>query len=50
LRGEIVVEKNASKDDILSLAKSEPSIANHIAGKQLLNEIYIPGRIVNLVV
>ncbi|NNF02971.1 MAG: leucine--tRNA ligase [Rhodothermales bacterium] len=49
VRGEIDVSVDAPKDDILELAKSEPNVARHLEGLAMRREIYVPGRLVNLV-
>jgi leucyl-tRNA synthetase len=50
LRAEIEVPSNASKDDVLSLAKSNEKIATWLDGNEIKKEIYVPGKIVNLVI
>ena len=50
LRGKISVAKNLDKDAILALAKAEESVTKFIDGKELIKEILVPGRLVNLVV
>jgi len=50
LRGRIVIPVNAAADAALAAAKAEPGVAIHLAGKPLRKEIYVPGKIVNLVV
>ena len=50
LRGTAMVAKDASKDDVLALAKADERIASLINGKTVVKEIYVPGRIVNIVV
>ena len=47
-RGTLTVAKDAPKDEVLALAKE--AMASRIEGKALVKEIYVPGRIVNLVV
>jgi leucyl-tRNA synthetase len=49
-RGEIEVPADASKEDILALAKAVPNVARHLEGMQVIKEIVVPGRLVNLVV
>ena len=39
-----------SKEDALAAAKAEPKVAGEIAGKDIVKEIYVPGKLVNLVV
>ena len=50
LRGKIKVSPSASEDQILDLAKSEENIIKHLAGKQIVKEIFVPNKIINLVV
>ncbi|MRI84144.1 MAG: leucine--tRNA ligase [Nitratiruptor sp.] len=47
-RGEIEVPKEASKEEIL--AKAKEAVAKWLEGKELVKEIVVPGRVVNLVV
>ncbi len=47
-RAEISVSADAGKDEILSEAKK--AAAKYIEGKEIIKEIVVPGRIVNLVV
>ena len=49
-RASIFVPTNAAKDDILALAKQSDNVKNHLDGKQIVKEIYVPGRLVNFVV
>ncbi|MBQ3866299.1 MAG: class I tRNA ligase family protein, partial [Clostridia bacterium] len=50
VRARINVAAAASKDEVLALAKAEPSIAAQIAGKTIVKEIVVPGKLVNLVI
>ncbi|MEG1175502.1 MAG: leucine--tRNA ligase [Ruthenibacterium sp.] len=50
VRAKVVVAADISKDDALSMAKAEPSVAKEIAGKTICKEIYVPGKLVNLAV
>ncbi|CAA9565303.1 MAG: Leucyl-tRNA synthetase [uncultured Truepera sp.] len=49
-RGEVTVPKDADKDAVLAAAKAEPNVARHVEGKQIVREIVVPGRLVNIVV
>ena len=44
------VEPGISKDDFLNLAKSEEKILKWISGKTIIREIFIPGKIANIIV
>ncbi|MBZ0273070.1 leucine--tRNA ligase [bacterium] len=50
LRGRIDVPADLPKDEVLARAKAEPNVAEHLAGKMLVKEIVVPGKLVNLVV
>ena len=40
----------AEQDAVLSLAKGSDKVARHLDGKQIVKEIFVPGKLVNLVV
>jgi leucyl-tRNA synthetase len=50
VRSEIVVEADISEDGAIRAAKSDSRIVPHIEGKTIKKEIYIPGRLVSLVI
>jgi leucyl-tRNA synthetase len=50
LRDTIKVAADADKDTILTAAKNSEKIKNFTAGKQIVKQIYVPGRLVNLVI
>ncbi len=50
LRSTITIAKDASKDDAIASAKADAKVAEAIDGKTVVKEIYVPGRIVNIVV
>ncbi len=50
LRWTIEISKDASKEDVLKLAKENSDISKWLEWKDLVKEIYVPGRIVNLVI
>ena len=50
LKGTITVNKDISKDDAIAMAKSDEKIAEAMEGKSIVKEIYVPGKIVNIVV
>ena len=50
LRGKISVPPDADKTMILEAAKADAKIKAHIEGKTIVKEIYVPGKMVNLVV
>ena len=50
VRARISVPADISKEEAIAAAKAEEKIAGEIAGKNVLKEIYVPGKLVNLVV
>ncbi|WP_029408158.1 leucine--tRNA ligase [Thiomicrorhabdus sp. Milos-T2] len=50
LRGKIEVAVDADKDSILAAAKADDAVLKFIDGKDIVKEIVVPGRLVNLVV
>ncbi len=50
IRARISVSAAASQEELLRLAKESPEIAAAVEGKQVLKEIVVPGKLVNLVV
>ena len=44
------VAADISKEDAIALAKSEQKIADEISGKSIVKEIYVPGKLVNIVI
>ncbi len=49
LRAEMQIAKDANKDDVLAQAKALDGVKRHIEGKQIVKEIYVPAKIVNIV-
>ncbi|MBQ9744458.1 MAG: leucine--tRNA ligase [Clostridia bacterium] len=50
LRGTITIEKTIDKDSAIAIAKNDEKVAEAIVGKNIVKEIYVPGKIVNIVV
>lgn len=50
VRAKLIVPTDISKDDALAAAKQDEAVAKELAGKTLLKEIYVPGKLVNLAV
>ena len=48
LRGTLEVAKNTDKDTLIAMAKEK--IKDFLQGKEIVKEIYVPGKIVNLVI
>ena len=49
VRTTLEIPADAEKDLVLSTAREDENVAKHLAGKTIRKEIYVPGRIVNLV-
>jgi leucyl-tRNA synthetase len=50
LRDRIEVESDASEDQLLEAARDSENVQRHLDGKEIVKEIVVPGRLVNLVV
>ena len=50
LRGDIEVAKDAEQNDVEQLALDQPNVARFTDGKQIVKKIYVPGKILNIVV
>ena len=50
VRGKVVLGVNEDKDSALAKAKEADGVAAFIDGKTIVKEIYVPGKIVNIVV
>lgn len=49
VRSRITVPVDITKDEAIALAKADEKIAQAIEGKQIKKEIYVPGKLVNIV-
>ena len=50
VRTRLYVAADIQKDDAIALAKAEDRIAAEINGKNVVKEIYVPGKLVNIVI
>ena len=50
LRTTIMVPKDITKDDAIAVAKADPKVAEGLKDKIVIKEIFVPCRIVNIVV
>ncbi len=50
LRDRIEVAADASEADLLALARESEKVRRHLDGKQVVKEIVVPGKLINLVV
>jgi leucyl-tRNA synthetase len=50
VRGKVVVAADADEETVIGAALAEDNVRAHVDGKELRKAIYVPGRMVNLVV
>jgi leucyl-tRNA synthetase len=50
LRDRVPAPSTASKDALLELARGLPNVQSHVDGREVVKEIVVPGKLVNLVV
>ena len=50
IRAKLMIASNATSEEAIALAKSDEKVAADIAGKTVVKELYVPGRLVNIVV
>lgn len=49
-RSEISIKVNDTKENILKLARSDPKVLTYLKDKNIIKEIYVEGRIINIVI
>jgi len=50
LRGKLKVSAGISQEEIVRVATSDPLIAAHLTGRRMVKIIYVPNKLLNLVV
>jgi leucyl-tRNA synthetase len=50
LRAKLKVAAGISQDEIVKLARAEPSVIQHLQGKRVVKIVYVPNKLLNLVV
>ncbi len=50
LRSRVVVPADSSEETVLERALADEKVRAAIAGKQVVKKIYVPGKLVNIVV
>jgi len=50
LRGSFEVDKDISRDRFLTLIKADEKVSRYLEGKTIIKEIFVPGKLVNIVV
>jgi leucyl-tRNA synthetase len=50
VRGRVTVKKGAGQDEVLALAREVPNVVSQLEGKTIKKVVYVPGKILNLIV
>ena len=50
LRASIEVDKSITKEELLNICHSNNNVAKYVANKSIIKEIYVPNKIVNIVI
>jgi leucyl-tRNA synthetase len=50
LRDRVEADVDASEDQLLDLARSSENVRSHLDGKEVIKEVVVPGKLVNIVV
>jgi leucyl-tRNA synthetase len=50
LRGQVTVPADADENTVVAAVQSDPKLNAHLAGKTVVKTIYVPGRLLNIVV
>lgn len=50
IKAKVVIEAEADRDSVLSVVKAEPKVQEAIGSMNVIKEIYVPGKLVNIVV
>ena len=50
IRAKLTIPADAAKEDVLAMAKADEAIVKATEGKSIVKEIYVPGKLVNIVV
>ncbi len=49
-RGNAMVPRDSSQEDVAQVAQSDPRVIPHLEGKEIRKIIYVPGKIINFVI
>ena len=50
IRAKLMVATTATSEEVIALAKADEKVAAEVEGKTVVKELYVPGRLVNIVV
>ena len=49
IKAKLLIPADASQEEVLAAAKADEKVAAELSGKQIIKEIYVPGKLVNIV-
>ena len=49
IKAKLMIAADASKEEVLAAAKKQEKVSAELEGKQIIKEIYVPGKLVNIV-
>jgi len=50
VRGKVKVTTGTGQEEVLRLAKAEAGIAGHLRGKRIVKVIFVPDKLLNIVI
>ena len=50
IRGKVTVSKDITQEELLKIVETEENIKNFIGDKKVIKTIYVPGKILNMVI
>jgi leucyl-tRNA synthetase len=50
VRDRVEASSSATEEELAALCREAPNVQAHVDGKQVVKEVVVPGRLVNLVV
>lgn len=50
MRGKVIMKVDANKEEAIEAAKADRNVSNYLLEKEIKKVIYVPGKILNIVV
>ncbi len=50
VRARVTAPADASREDLLALSRAQPNVRIHADGREIVREVVVPGKLVNVVV
>jgi leucyl-tRNA synthetase len=50
VRGNIEIDSGTGEEEVIKVAKSQESVARHLAGKHIVKTVYVPAKVLNFVI